>query len=348
MKTTFPSYLERSGGWAVIMAVGIFLSFPQTAAGGEALKDIGRDVAPVSPGMEPLTSSQGIVGAPEESPAVAPSAPAQTPDYLVSPGIFLHAGFITPEPPGDGIIFQSDFQRVELGTNEAVYLNIGSKQNVARGNKFLVFRKARFVYHPAEQSLSLANFAGKELPGHLMPEGGFLDDGGYFLKQGRPMGFLIRVLGRAEVVDVGENESRAILVDAFEPMRNGDSVMAYQEQTPPLVSAGKGKTGGEAIEGYIVASKYPPSSLGRLDIVYIDKGSDHNVSPGDRFEVYVAPEYDENRKWAFKQKELPTLKRRIGELRVLSTQKETSTVVVVESSKEMKVGDRIRSVRSRP
>ncbi|MBI4383764.1 MAG: hypothetical protein HY579_06985 [Nitrospinae bacterium] len=333
---------------AVIMVLGIFLLFLQTATGGEMVKDIDRDVAPVSPDMKPLTSSQGVIGAPEGSPAVASSAPGQTPDYLVSPGVFLYAGFITPEPRGDGIIFQNDFQRVELASNEAVYLDIGSRQNVAKGSKFLVFRKSRFVYHPAEQSLSLTKSSSEEVPGHLMPEGGFLDDGGYFLKHGRPMGFLIRVVGVAEVVDAGENESRAIIVDSFEPMRNGDSVMAYKEQTPPLIDAGKDKTGGKALEGYIVASKYPPSSLGKFDILYIDKGSDHDVSPGDRFEVYVAPEYDENRKWAFDRKKLPTLTHRIGELRALATQKETSTVLVVESSKEMKVGDRIRSIRSRP
>ncbi|MBI4389821.1 MAG: hypothetical protein HY580_06530 [Nitrospinae bacterium] len=334
------------------MVLGISLFSPQTAAGGEMLKGIDRDVAPVSPGMAPLTSAQGVVGASENSPPVASSAPGQapepTPDYIISPGIFQYAGYISPDPPGDGILFQSDFQRIELGSHENVYLNIGSRQNVAKGSKFLIVRKSRYVYHPTEKSLSLIKSADEEVPGHLMPEAGFVDDGGFLLNRGRPLGFLVRVLGVAEVLTAGEDESRAVILDAFEPIRNGDSVVAFKEQTPPLASAGKDKTGGVALEGYIVASKSPSASQGKFDIVYIDKGSAHEVSPGDRFEVYTVPEYDENRKWAFDRKKLPALARRIGELQVLATQKETSTVLVVESNKEIHVGDRIRSVRSGP
>ena len=93
------------------------------------------------------------------------------------------------------------------------------------------------------------------------------------------------------------------------------------------------------------------------DFIYIDKGWEDQVRPGDYFEVYSMP-YIEDGIWGkvdpkhenvwgnLKPEKTLLLPFMLGEIKVIGTQKKTATAIVVKSKFDMEIGNSIRFKRS--
>jgi hypothetical protein len=165
---------------------------------------------------------------------------------------------------------------------------------------------------------------------------------------GRKLGRQATVQGLLKISDVEEKISTARIVKAYNPVEIGDRIRSY---TPPaLIGVGDLNKEDKSIQGVIVQNTVGKSQLATRDTVYIDRGSEDAVTPGDRFIVYRGGHpYQVSSKDAVRagiQEFPPTI---LGELVVLKTMPQTSTAVVVEELDEINPGDQIKySPRSLP
>ena len=165
----------------------------------------------------------------------------------------------------------------------------------------------------------------------------------YMSKLGKPVGHRVLIHGVLEITQPGDTFSYARVLKAYESIDPGHLLTPYkkfEDQTPAFSETDK------SIEGYIVASKGDKIGIMYDDFIYIDKGWEDQVRPGDHFEVYSIPNIEENIWYKLEPKKTPLLPFVLGEIKVIGTQKKTATAIVVKSKFDMEIGNSIRFKRS--
>lgn len=308
-----------------IQTAGVF-SLVQTAFSNDLQISFENEVAGISPDMTLLPKTVGSLDKPanKNSKAGATSKVNR----------FASAGFISNNmvPIGTVLKIVND-QRLATTGPELVFVDIGRRQGLEVGDKFTAYSAERFIYHPVlspnhkkeeiEKYQRRVGFGRKQLGSH----------------PGKPLGYRIEIRGILEITEVGSTTSYAKVLKAYEDIKPGELLLPYQENSE---SSDHVKNIDKSIEGYIVATKMDRIGVGVADIVYIDKGWDDDIRPGDHFEVYRIPEIEEkiwNKREPRKTLLLPYV---LGELKVVGTQKNTATAIVVKSNYDMHVGNKIR------
>jgi hypothetical protein len=187
-------------------------------------------------------------------------------------------------------------------TGDIVYLSGGARQGLAPGSVFTIVAGERPVVHPVT----------------AMAFGSFY-----------------KYVGRLRVLSVQEDTAIAEIVHSCDPVQLGDRLRPFEPEPVPLgrhtpmrpvnmpVAADKLKDAPA-----IIFSRDEIISLGQDHVVFIDRGSDQNVTPGDVFTIYRSNEHG-----------LPPLL--LGELAVLSVQKRSATAKITESRYTIFLGDRL-------
>ncbi len=101
---------------------------------------------------------------------------------------------------------------------------------------------------------------------------------------GEDWGVVARVKGIMTIENVLEKSARGRITNNFDPVLEGDLVLPYQQLASPLFDAWVEPD--TTLLGTIIAENEPIISIHVDDILYIDRGSDHGVLPGDRFLIY--------------------------------------------------------------
>jgi LysM repeat protein len=260
------------------------------------------DQGAVGSGSNPAAASGGGAGAGAEAGAnIAAAVPEPSVERvrsaaLVNPALYRAAGYIADKLPAIAIVASQD-DRILLGTNDAAIVNAP----ISPGTRFTLVRANRRIFHPVT---------------------------------GAYLGWLIRVLGTAEVTCRGERTSTVALRTTNDAASIGDylipvdpndvleqNVLAGNMQ-PECIPAG-------ARDGVIVAFNDDRNAVGEQDLVYIDIGTASGVTPGRRFTIYrqIAPEG-----------RIP-----VGELQVLRAGVKTSTALITTSFREVQVGFLLRA-----
>jgi len=185
--------------------------------------------------------------------------------------------------------------KTTLGYDDLVYVEIGSRENVNIGDKFLIYAAQDRVRHPKTRERA---------------------------------GRVIRGLG---ILQITAKDPEAAVLTAritlsFDTIEQGNFLTPYQEPTLVFQSSQKKA---KDISGYILEVTDRRSISGQSDFVYLDRGSEDGVDPGDRFMVYAEPE----------QRGFP--KRVIGEVQVFLVKKRTSTAIVRKSRETLAKGNAI-------
>ncbi len=148
------------------------------------------------------------------------------------------------------------------------------------------------------------------------------------------LGYVINRVGVVKVVQLDPVLVGVQVVRSYAPMSPGDPVMRFMPPAAEEVS--ESASAAPQVEGMIVelqADKHM-SLVSQGNIVYLDKGHDDGLRSGDYMEVFRTggglPE------------------RKIGEVKVLSTEPHTATAVLSRASARALVGDRLRSKRGLP
>ncbi len=215
------------------------------------------------------------------------------------------SGFISLEElAAAGLILDSKEDKLMLGEQDSVYLNLGDASGIGVGDKFSIYTVTKKVSHPVT---------------------------------GETLGYKIKILGALEVVELnGENVSTARIFNSNDVISRGNWIRPFEPAVKEIVLQGTQA----GLEGYIVDSKHPVSLLGEGDIVHIDKGRRDGVETGNVFTVYRPGKKIRDRMTG-RRLQLPM--ENLGKLVVVNVQEKTSTALVTKSRKELKIGDHIRT-----
>ncbi len=217
------------------------------------------------------------------------------------------AGSIRQTIPQDGVVNpvtgdnQTSGNRMLLGSGDSLYLRMKSTSDVSVGDLYAVFKRVHKVFHPATSQY---------------------------------LGYVVNVLGIVRVTQVDPDLLTVTMVRAYGPISPGDPVVRF---VPPALSepGEESRVAGD-VHGMVVdlQSDKNMTLIARWNIVYLDRGREDGLRPGDLLEVFRV------------SSGLP--RRVVGELKVLSTEDRLATAFVTRSTSQILRGDRFTSVMSNP
>ncbi|MGQ0794013.1 MAG: LysM peptidoglycan-binding domain-containing protein [Deltaproteobacteria bacterium] len=214
-----------------------------------------------------------------------------------------HEGFIAPDEwENMGTILSSEPPKVLLGDGDIVYVNVGWRENVRAGDKFTVFRTTKPALHPLN---------------------------------GRKVGYKVALLGEVEIIEVlGKDIASATITNSYKEITRGARIRPAE----PIVQELTVRKGSEKREGIVVETLSNVELSGRGDVVYIDLGEKDDVVAGNTFSIYKLPRASADPD-AGKPAVIPPAV--IGKLLVLNVQRDVSSAIIIESSRQIEKGDMV-------
>lgn len=212
--------------------------------------------------------------------------------YILNKHILLASGYIADKIPSVGIIKDTPTGRSIIGKDD--YAFITTEKPVKIGDRFYIFHVMEIVKHP---------------------------------KTGRKLGYLIDVVGVAEVVGQEENDDpKIIITSAYTDISTGYFLDYYYEVEPPIEPESPRKPD---VSGYIVASKHLHLINVPYDIAYIDKGSVDGLKVGD---LLATLEQGKHKIYN-------------GIIQIINPRETTSTVIIKKSTDALTKGDTVIKVK---
>ena len=184
-----------------------------------------------------------------------------------------------------------------LGSRDVLYLRLKNPGDVAPGDLFTIYKRPHKVFHPVT---------------------------------GQYMGHLVNRLAVVEVREIDKELTTVHVVRAFATVSPGDPVMKFV--LPTNEGAAVVQPSVSDVEGRVIEFQ---SNLGIMNmvaqrnIVYLDRGREDGVRPGDRMDIVRSGG------------SLP--QRVVGEVKILSIEDRTATALITKSISRILKGDRFRT-----
>ena len=140
--------------------------------------------------------------------------------------------------------------------------------------------------------------------------------------------------GIVEIRLKAENYVLAEVIRAYHPIYLGELLMPYHRRLPRIVL----QDSVEGLHGKIIESEEHRGMFAETNLVFINKGEDDGVKPGQFYHVYYQDKYRNP-----KSGETLLAPDLLGELLVLHTEKTTATALITDSQKMMQPGELIRT-----
>ncbi|MGE0084484.1 MAG: LysM peptidoglycan-binding domain-containing protein [Desulfococcaceae bacterium] len=144
------------------------------------------------------------------------------------------------------------------------------------------------------------------------------------------------ILGIVEIVQDDPDFKIGRVVQSYRNIKVDDLLMPHTAKSPkiPFVNAREG------IMGKIIASEDHNSMMGQHDIAFIDKGTADGVLPGQQYQVYEEKVFTAGTGPSEKTIRTPM---DFGKVLVLHSEETASTVLIIQSQKNIQPGELIRS-----
>jgi hypothetical protein len=189
-----------------------------------------------------------------------------------------------------------------LTTSDIIYVDGGRSAGMSAGAAFTIVSPQRVVRHPVS---------------------------------GAQLGRFYRHLGQARILSVQEETAMAEIMHSCHPAEIGALLMPFVPEPVPLARRTRMRpvnlpASDAALKnaGTVVYVDHDFVSLGQGHVVFIDRGADDDVTPGDMYTIY-----------RLNNPGLPAVV--LGELAVLSVQGNTAMTKVLSSRYTIRVGDRV-------
>ncbi len=197
-----------------------------------------------------------------------------------------------------------DTAKYGLSTGDIIYLDGGRSRGLVAGSLFTALQSGEKVSNPVFGDL---------------------------------IGRFYRYLGRVRVLSVQDETAIAEVIHSCDPIPVGSALIPFQPEPVPLgrVTAMRPvnfPSPAQKLEGapMIVYAKDDIVNLGQDHVVFIDRGAENDVTPGEIFTVY-----------RLNRPGLPPVV--VGEVAVLSVHRRTALAKVIQSRYAMFVGDRLEA-----
>jgi chemotaxis protein MotB len=218
------------------------------------------------------------------------------------PALAYASGSIQRSTPQDGYVNvitgdnQTTGDHMILGSRDVLYLRLKNSDDVVPGDLFTIYRRPRKVFHPIT---------------------------------GQYLGYLVNRLAVAQVSQVDKDLTTVQIVRAYAAVSPGDPVMKFVLPTDEGAAVDQPSSGN--VEGRVVdfqSNMGIMNMVAQRNIVYLDRGREDGIRPGDRMEMVRSGG------------NLP--QRSVGELKILSVEDRTATALITKSISRILKGDRFR------
>jgi chemotaxis protein MotB len=218
------------------------------------------------------------------------------------PALTYSSGSIQRSTPQDGFVNvitgdnQTTGDHMILGNRDVLYLRLKNSGDVAPGDLFTIYRRTHKVFHPTT---------------------------------GQYLGHLINRLAVVQVSQIDKDLTTVQIMRAYAAVSPGDPVMKFLLPTDEGAAVDQPSAGD--VEGRVVELQ---SNMGVMNlvaqrnVVYLDRGRDDGIRPGDRMDVIRSGG------------SLP--QRVVGELKILSMEDRTATALITKSISRILKGDRFK------
>ncbi|HSL04455.1 MAG TPA: OmpA family protein [Nitrospiraceae bacterium] len=216
------------------------------------------------------------------------------------PALAFSSGSIQLSTPQDGFVNvitgdnQTTGDRMILGSQDVLYLRLKSPVDVAPGDLFTIYKRAYKVFHPTT---------------------------------GQYLGYLVNRLAVVQVSHIDKDLTTVQIVRSYAAVSPGDPVMKFVPPTDEGAAIDRPSAGD--VEGRVVEFQSHMGIMNMVaqrDIVYLDRGREDGIRPGDRMDIVRSGG------------SLP--QRVVGELKILSLEDRTATALITKSISRILKGDR--------
>lgn len=188
-----------------------------------------------------------------------------------------------------------------FGQNQRVYLNEGKDSEFQVGDRFSIYRDAELVVHPATGSV---------------------------------LGYMTRILGDLVIEEVAEHSSIGRIMQAFDPIAPGDALAPYIDVNASVSPVDSDR----ALTGVIVGSPAVDTDLVERRSVFLDKGKNDGVKPGNVVGIYRTGIVTAD---PVSGHELTLPRELIGKAIVFRVEDATASAWVFSSSRNLRFGDQV-------
>jgi len=210
-------------------------------------------------------------------------------DYLVDKNILILAGYITDSVHSIGELYDKPGEITNLTNGDYAYIR--TDQPVKKGDKFFIIYPVEEVTHPVTK---------------------------------RKLGVRIAILGTAEVVD--EHDPKILITSSYLEIPIGSLIDNYYEIEPLLAIENPRKPN---VSGHIITALRRIYVHGTWDIVFLDKGKNDGLEPGDLLATALQSEHEILN----------------GVVQIISTKPKTSAAIIRKAAKEIQIGDPVVPIR---
>ncbi len=212
----------------------------------------------------------------------------------------LSNGMIVRELTADGKLIGAKDSKTIFSMGDIVYILL-QKESPASSNEWVLFRKIKKVYHPKTKEF---------------------------------VGDLIEITGTVRAIENHDHTITGQIIRSKDAISLDDEIAAVgtlmRTATSPEGASSDKK------DGTIIEVRDNRLDTGEQDIVYIDRGRKDGILPGNRFEILHGGQETGHR---FEGKKATLPQRSVGHLVILSTQEQTATARILESSEPISKGD---------
>lgn len=246
----------------------------------------------------------------EPIPAPAPSGgfeegPLESRDTLLTFSPINRIGFIRRQPvKGHGAIFKvrGDAKQM-IHERDTVYIRPTGDAPLVMGREYTIYKTVGPIRDP---------------------------------KTDRRGGYQHILTGRLEITRLEPEFAMGVIRSSFRTIRTGERLMPYNELSPKIPVADSV----EGLEATIVSSEEGGRLLGEGSVVFIDRGGENGIAPGQRYNIVyqevAKPNPDRGNRVI-----LPPVV--LGDVVVLRAEPSTATVVLTRSNRDIYPGAQIRT-----
>lgn len=221
----------------------------------------------------------------------------------------------------------------EFTTDDEVYLRRTHGQSFADGQRYYLVRpETGYLLQPLWLSGMLEN--------QILPPASQYPLQRHRIKSlGRPYD----PTGLVRVIKVTPQGAVARVVFSCNGVNVGDIALPYVPQPVPryVPSARLSRFAGPngKLTGTIVAEGHAASYLGKGSIAFLSVGRKNGVAPGQKFRIFVIRRYNLPQDFQGSKPAGPAPRETVGELVILRVRQNSSTGVVVQSLRQIAIGD---------
>ena len=266
--------------------------------------DIEKETKPVMEEKPIETKAPPIEVEPEEVPEIAtqeiPEAKPVSKTYRYS--AIDRVGFIKNKAlTPEGFIFKVKEDKKIISTDDIVYISQNKNNSLTPGGRYTVYRTFDPIYDETT---------------------------------GKYIGIQHFLLGIVEITNTAPRFAIAKVIRSFSNIRVNDKLMPYKKRSINIVQQ-KSK---EGLLGKIIISEKHNVLIGDKTTVFINKGEDDGVEPGQYYSIFYQ---DKSSIGEASRNKIPLDAVIFGKFIVLHTEKTTSTVYITATNRQISPGSRI-------